>query len=178
MKSIFQDFYIRSSLISVVFYYFVLVCTFSLGILQRYLVYRLWCRLIINYLSIVQKKRSNQINDWILKKAATYSPTSAVPSAQTGLTSLFGKVRGEPRRYNHLSFMTQLFKTVWSPYQPQGNNITYQYKNRKIAVKSLNKHLKQRVSFPTHPKVSRKTAYISLWVISITRLQTLLPLHL
>ncbi len=28
----------------------------------------------------------------------------AVPSAQTGLTSLFGMVRGEPRRYNHLSF--------------------------------------------------------------------------
>jgi hypothetical protein len=62
------------------------------------------------------KKRSNQLNDWILKKAATYSPTSAVPSAQTGLTSLFGKVRGEPRRYNHLSFMTSLFITVWSPY--------------------------------------------------------------
>ena len=60
----------------------------------------------IYWLILVQKKRSNQLNDWILKKAATYSPTSAVPSAQTGLTSLFGKVRGEPRRYNHLSFMT------------------------------------------------------------------------
>ena len=32
------------------------------------------------------------------------SHITAVPSAQTGLTSLFGKVRGEPRRYNHLSF--------------------------------------------------------------------------
>ena len=42
----------------------------------------------------------------VLKKAATYSSTVVVPSAQTGLTSLFGKVRGEPRRYNHLSFMT------------------------------------------------------------------------
>ena len=29
-------------------------------------------------------------------------PRDAVPSAQTGLTSLFGMVRGEPRRYNHL----------------------------------------------------------------------------
>ncbi len=29
---------------------------------------------------------------------------NVVPSAQTGLTSLFGKVRGEPRRYNHLNF--------------------------------------------------------------------------
>ena len=39
-----------------------------------------------------------------LRKAAAYSPTLAVPSAQTGLTSLFGKGRGEPRRHNHLSF--------------------------------------------------------------------------
>ena len=38
------------------------------------------------------------------KKAATYFSTIVVSSAQTGLTSLFGKVRGEPRRYNHLSF--------------------------------------------------------------------------
>ncbi len=30
-------------------------------------------------------------------------PQDAVPSAQTGLTSLFGKVRGEPRCYNHLN---------------------------------------------------------------------------
>ena len=36
------------------------------------------------------------------KKATTYSPTNAVPSAQMGLTSLFGMVRGEPHRYNHL----------------------------------------------------------------------------
>jgi len=37
-----------------------------------------------------------------LKKAMTYSPTIAVPSALTGLTTLFGMVRGEPRRCNHL----------------------------------------------------------------------------
>ena len=30
------------------------------------------------------------------------SPTNAVPSALTDLTSLFGMVRGEPRRNNHL----------------------------------------------------------------------------
>src|SRR5690606_6641679 len=30
------------------------------------------------------------------------SHITAVPSAQTGLTSLFGMERGEPRRYNHL----------------------------------------------------------------------------
>ena len=38
----------------------------------------------------------------VSKKAATYSPTIVVPLALTGLTSLFGMVRGEPRRYNHL----------------------------------------------------------------------------
>ena len=32
--------------------------------------------------------------DLFLKKAATYSPTFAVPSAQLGLTSLFGMGRG------------------------------------------------------------------------------------
>ena len=40
-----------------------------------------------------------------LKKAMTYSPTTAVPSAQMGLTSLFGMVRGEPHCYNHLNFL-------------------------------------------------------------------------
>lgn len=35
------------------------------------------------------------------KKAAAYSPTVAVPSALTGLTSLFGMVRGGPRRHGH-----------------------------------------------------------------------------
>lgn len=35
------------------------------------------------------------------KKAAAYSPTGAVPSALTGLTSLFGMVRGEPRCHDH-----------------------------------------------------------------------------
>ena len=36
------------------------------------------------------------------KKAATYSPTCVVPSALKGLTALFGMVRGETFRYNHL----------------------------------------------------------------------------
>ena len=38
------------------------------------------------------------------KKAVTYFSTNVVSSAQMGLTSLFGKVRGEPHRYNHLNF--------------------------------------------------------------------------
>ena len=60
----------------------------------------------------------------VLKKAATYSSTVVVPSAQTGLTSLFGKVRGEPRRYNHLKLF-RLFK----PY-----NITYWKKNMIVVL--------------------------------------------
>ena len=42
------------------------------------------------------------------RKATTYSPTFAVPSALTGLTTLFGMVRGEPRRYNHLKFWVDI----------------------------------------------------------------------
>ena len=36
------------------------------------------------------------------RSATTYSPTiNAVPSAQAGLTTLFGMGRGGPRRYSH-----------------------------------------------------------------------------
>ena len=51
---------------------------------------------------IKQKKSLTKICKGLSKKAATYSPTSVVPSAQMGLTSLFGMVRGEPHCYNHL----------------------------------------------------------------------------
>ena len=54
-------------------------------------------------LGLVQKKSLIKYLMRDSKKAATYSSTSVVPSALTGLTSLFGKVRGEPRRYNHLN---------------------------------------------------------------------------
>ncbi len=37
-----------------------------------------------------------------LKKGDDLLSHNVVPSAQMGLTSLFGKVRGEPHRYNHL----------------------------------------------------------------------------
>ncbi len=43
--------------------------------------------------------------DRVTRKAATYSPTIVVPLALTGLTSLFGMVRGEPRCYNHLKLL-------------------------------------------------------------------------
>ena len=37
----------------------------------------------------------------------------AVPSALTGLTSLFGMVRGGPRRHGHLSFKSAAGSTTW-----------------------------------------------------------------
>ena len=58
------------------------------------------------------------------RKAATYSPTSAVPSAQTGLTSLFGMGRGEPRRYNHLKSVNGHLVTNQS-VDSTSNNMTY-----------------------------------------------------
>ena len=42
------------------------------------------------------------IRDSIKKGGDILSHITAVPSAQSGLTSLFGKGRGEPRRNNHL----------------------------------------------------------------------------
>ena len=42
----------------------------------------------------------------VLKKGGDIlSHISAVPSALMGLTSLFGMVRGEPYRYNHLKIL-------------------------------------------------------------------------
>ena len=51
----------------------------------------------------VNKKGPDQIYDRDLSKqgGGLLSHQSAVPSAQTGLTSLFGMVRGEPRRQSH-----------------------------------------------------------------------------
>ena len=50
--------------------------------------------------------------------ATTYSPTGkAVPSARSGLTSLFGMGRGVPRRYNHRNLFSEehafYISTVW-----------------------------------------------------------------
>ena len=54
---------------------------------------------------MIKAKNPYQMTDKGLKKAAsTYSPTlkRAVPSAQAGLTSLFGMGRGGPCCYRHL----------------------------------------------------------------------------
>ena len=47
--------------------------------------------------------------DRVFKKAGgdILSHSYAVPSAQSGLTSLFGMGRGEPRRNNHLKVVLQ-----------------------------------------------------------------------
>ncbi len=58
---------------------------------------------MLRFKKSLNKKNPQQINvEDSLKKATTYSPTNVVPSAQIGLTSLFGMVRGEPYRNNHL----------------------------------------------------------------------------
>ena len=41
-----------------------------------------------------REESSYMENSSLLKTAATYSPTNAVPSARSGLTSLFGMGRG------------------------------------------------------------------------------------
>ena len=63
------------------------------------------------------------------------SHITAVPSAQAGLTSLFGMGRGEPRRNNHLRFLV-----VGSWFWVIGVSINYQPStvNRSCASKYLN----------------------------------------
>ena len=53
-----------------------------------------------------KKKDPDQMNDRDprRRRRPTLPPGVAVPSAQTGLTSLFGMVRGGPRRHGHLNF--------------------------------------------------------------------------
>ena len=54
----------------------------------------------------IKKKDPDQMNDRDprRRRRPTLPPVTAVPSAQTGLTSLFGMERGGPRRHGHLDF--------------------------------------------------------------------------
>ena len=62
-----------------------------------------------NKVAPISKKKRLSFQTASSRKAATYSPTiMAVPSAQIGLTSLFGMGRGEPYCYNHLKFLRNL----------------------------------------------------------------------
>ena len=58
-------------------------------------------------LSKTQKQKSLSITRQAFQKKGgdILSHITAVPSAQSGLTSLFGMGRGEPRRNNHLKFL-------------------------------------------------------------------------
>ena len=61
-------------------------------------------------LNLKQKKTLRQRRSVIQKRQLlTLPPTRAVPSAQLGLTSLFGMVRGETQRYSHLKLFSGAF---------------------------------------------------------------------
>jgi hypothetical protein len=81
------------------------------------------------------------------------SHITAVPSAQAGLTSLFGMGRGEPRRNNHLKSLHDRVDHIIL--------LTYRDKEKQI-IKF------KKVSSPR--LASGGKAYISLRVISTTRL--------
>ena len=55
-----------------------------------------------------KKPQSKKIEALIKEGGDILSHITAVPSAQLGLTSLFGKVRGEPQRNNHLNGLLHL----------------------------------------------------------------------
>ena len=65
------------------------------------------------------------------------SHTNAVPSAQTGLTSLFGMGRGGPRRYSHLKVLNILGSVEKNGFDRQERKYTDYYEvsfdvNRKL----------------------------------------------
>ena len=64
-----------------------------------------------------QKKEAIFSDSLLIKEGGDIlSHITAVPSAQLGLTSLFGKVRGEPQRNNHLKFLVLGFRFWVIPY--------------------------------------------------------------
>ncbi len=111
---------------------------------------------------------------WRFKKAATYSPTSAVPSALAGLTSLFGMGRGEPRRYNHLSFRIRCGH-ILSPFALSERKYLNILRKSLKKVREGNSHefsilnYSNLKEFPP-PLLLAEEVYISLRVISTTRL--------
>ena len=95
-------------------------------------------------------------------------PQNAVPSAQAGLTSLFGMGRGEPRRNNHLKPLSSIeilvlgieTNLITQFSRLTTNKLTYWDKFRSIWFRK----------FPPTPCGVGKEVYISLRVISTTRL--------
>ena len=100
----------------------------------------------------------------------------AVSSAQSGLTSLFGMERGEPRRCNHLSFMTfQVETCLCHPALAAGKYLNIKEKGILESKQFCNTLKNQRVALPP---CGGRSVYISLRVISTTRLRTLPHFHL
>ena len=60
------------------------------------------------------KKRTPTFSGWgsVKKGDDILSHITAVPSAQAGLTTLFGMGRGEPRRNNHLKRLQLLWAII------------------------------------------------------------------
>ena len=83
-----------------------------------------------------KNKKAHPIRIGFSKKRRRHTlPQIAVPSAQSGLTSLFEMGRGEPRRNNHLKFLVVGY---W--FLVVGVSINYQPStiNRSICCKYLN----------------------------------------
>ena len=62
----------------------------------------------MNHVYITKKEAIFSDSLLIKEGGDILSHITAVPSAQLGLTSLFGKVRGEPQRNNHLNGLLHL----------------------------------------------------------------------
>lgn len=119
-----------------------------------------------NLVQFVPKKRPDRQTGSLKEGGDLLSHITAVPSAQTGLTSLFGKVRGEPRRYNHLSFKCAVSvpETVHCPPSADEYRDIRETKYRG----KVNWPIKKSCAPFTEMKGRR--SYISLWAISTTRL--------
>ena len=70
-------------------------------------------------LGLVQKKSTYRktVSAFKKRRRPTLPLGVAVPSAQTGLTSLFGMVRGGPRRHGHLK-LSVFFHSPWAMVCP------------------------------------------------------------
>ena len=66
------------------------------------------------YKKLFKTKNPSSIDEGFITKKGSdiLSHITAVPSAQAGLTTLFGMGRGEPRRNNHLKVVSCSFLVV------------------------------------------------------------------
>lgn len=76
-------------------------------------------------------------------------PRDVVPSALTGLTTLFGMVRGEPRRYNHLKLSYELITYF--------NKLTYWVIIKRLQEQIRFNHYKYKSVPPAPRSAGRRT---------------------